>query len=249
MMKPATSRRCGKRHIDGLRWTWRAWAALTIFPRADLARCTAEAVQRLPGAFHGAHCIAQATASHGIKLGCRVRLWYWLSRPTNGGELTRWLRGKPADPSVFRPVQPIYTAAPEFEHGVSDHLPHRMVTLPGRELVEVPTPEALAPPPPRLSAPLPKPGDFRAARYVFAALTNAATRVRQAGIGDRHRTLLREARGLARFIAAGLLSERDIETVLHGAGEAAGKPEDEITSVIAWAIAHPSGASLPENVA
>jgi hypothetical protein len=37
-------------------------------------------------AFHGARCIAQATASHGIKPGCRVRLWYWLDRPTTGGE-------------------------------------------------------------------------------------------------------------------------------------------------------------------
>ena len=58
----------------------------------DLARCAGEAVGRLPGAFHGARGIAQATASHGIKPGCRVRLWYWLSRPTTGTELFQSFR-------------------------------------------------------------------------------------------------------------------------------------------------------------
>ena len=127
-------------------------------PATDLARCAAEAVQRLPGAFHGARCIAQATASHGIKPGCRVRLWYWLTRATTGAELAWWLRGKPADPSVFRTVQPIYTAAPAFELGVQDHLPTRMMSLPGDELVEVPAPDTLRPPL-RPAAPMPKPSD------------------------------------------------------------------------------------------
>jgi hypothetical protein len=99
-------------------------------PAADLKRSACEAIGRLPEAFHGAECIAQATASHGIKPGCRVRLWYWLSSPASGRELTRWLRHTPADPSVFRAAQPIYTAAPVFAPGTGDHLPQRMMVLP-----------------------------------------------------------------------------------------------------------------------
>jgi hypothetical protein len=217
-------------------------------PADDLARCAAEAVRRLPGAFHGARCIAQATAGHGIKPGCRVRLWYWLSRPTTGAELGWWLRGKPADPSVFRTVQPIYTAAPVFDRGVRDHLPQRMAALPGAEMVAVPSPNALRPPA-RPPAPMPKPSDAGANNYAWAALRNAAARIRSADVGHRHDTILREARCLARFISAGLLAAADVMGTLHGAGHDAGKPEDEITLVIAWAIAHPSGASLPENVA
>lgn len=215
----------------------------------DLARCAMEAIRRLPAAFHGARCIAQATASHGIKPGCRVRLWYWLDRPATGGELTRWLRGTPADPSVFRTVQPIYTAAPVLEVGVRDHLPTRMVMMPGGEVVVVPAPEALRPPPARPAPPLPSPGDTHAARYAYGALRNAASRVRSAGIGTRHEQILREARGLARFVGAGLLTEGAVTDALVGAGSDAGKPVNEIESVIAWALAHPSGASLPESVA
>ena len=233
------------------------WLALDIegverpwgVPAADLVSCASEVVKRLPRAFHETSCIVQATASHGIKRDCRLRLWYWLDRPTTGPELTRWLRGSPADPSVFRTAQPIYTASPVFGHGVRDHLPHRMAMLPGAGLVEVPLPEVLRPPPPRPATTMPQPCDTRAARYAFAALTNAATRVHQSEIGDRHRTILREAQGLARLVSAGLLSEQDVGTVLHGAGEEIGKSEREVASMIAWAIAHPSRTSLPESIA
>ena len=181
-------------------------------PATDLVRCAAVAIQRLPSAFHGARCIAQATAGHGIKPGCRVRLWYWLNQPTTGTELAWWLRGKPADPSVFRTVQPIYTAAPVFERGVYDHLSVRMIALPGDELVMVPSPDALRPPP-RPAAPMPAPSDARANSYAWGALRNAASRIRNADIGKRHDTILREARCLARFIDAGLLALADVTGV------------------------------------
>jgi len=233
------------------------WLALDVdglerpkdIPAADLTACATVAVQRLPGAFHGARCIAQASASHGIKPGIRLRLWYWLDRLTSGGELTRWLRGTPADPSVFRAVQLIYTAAPRFAPGVSDHLPQRIIDMPGTAMVPVPSVAALAPPPPRPPMPLPRPGDAGAGRYAFAALTNAAARVQRAGIGQRHATILREARGLARFINAGLLAQSAVTDMLRGAGANAGKPEDEINSLIEWAMDHPSSAALPEGAA
>jgi hypothetical protein len=232
----------------------RCWLALdmegvdrpTDVPAADLERCACEAIGRLPEAFHDAECIAQATASHGIKAGCRVRLWYWLGRPATGRELTRWLRHAPADPSVFRAVQPIYTAAPVFAPGTGDHLPQRMIVLPGAKLVAVPPPETIEPPKRDVVRPLPATGGTGAARYAFAALTNAAVRIRQAGVGQRHPTILREARSLTRFVVAGLLTERTIAEVLRSSGQDAGKPEDEIDSITAWAMEHPSAATMPE---
>jgi hypothetical protein len=216
-------------------------------PAADLKRSACEAIGRLPEAFHGAGCIAQATASHGIKPGCRVRLWYWLSRPASGRELTRWLRHTPADPSVFRAAQPIYTAAPVFAPGTGDHLPHRMTVLPGTKVVAVPPLQVIEPAKRVAMGSLPTAGATGAARYAFAALTNAAVRIRQAGVGQRHATIVREARGLARFVAARLLTESTITDVLRNSGHDAGKPEAEIDSIITWAMAHPSAAAVPEH--
>jgi hypothetical protein len=233
------------------------WLALDVdgmdrpaaLPADDLAGCGAEAIRRLPAAFRGATCIAQASSTHGIKPGLRLRLWFWLSRPVSGAELKRWLRGVPVDHAVFRPAQPIYTAAPVFGIGATDPLSRRMVILPGAPTVLVPSPEALAPPPPRPLASLPRKDDSRAARYASAALTNAAARVVSAGIGSRHDTILSEAQGLARFVGAGLLREADVREVLARAGGHAGKPDDEVQSLVSWAIAHPRGAALPEGFA
>jgi len=232
----------------------RCWLALDMegvdrpadVPSTDLARCAREAIARLPEAFHGVACIAQATASHGIKPGCRVRLWYWLGRPATGRELARWLRHTPADPSVFRAAQPIYTAAPVFASGASDHMPERMVVLSGTKVAPLPPPQSAESSKRAHSRPLPASGDTGAARYAFAALTNAAVRIRQAGVGQRHPTILHEARGLARFVAAGLLTESTIVEVLQGSGQETGKPEEEIDAIIAWAMAHPRAPPLPE---
>ena len=240
--------------IPTLRDVARCWLALDMegvdkpayVPATDLARCACEVIGRLPAAFHGVECIAQATASHGIKPGCRVRLWYWLTRPATGRELTRWLRDAPADPSVFRAVQPIYTAAPVFAPGANDHLPQRMMVLPGAKLVAVPPLETIEPAKLVPVKPLPTTGATAAARYAFAALTNAAVRIRLAGVGQRHPTILREARSLAHFVAAGLLTESTVAEVLRSSGQDAGKPEDEIASIVAWAMEHPSTATLPK---
>ena len=232
----------------------RCWLALDMegvdrpasVAAADLEGCAYQAIRRLPEAFQGAECIAQATASHGIKPGCRVRLWYWLTRTATGRELTRWLRDAPADPSVFRAAQPIYTAAPMFADGTVDHLPQRLMVLPGTQLVAVPPLEIIGPKKRAFVRRSPAAGATGAARYAFAALTNAAVRIRQAGVGQRHPTILREARGLARFVAAGLLTESTIAEVLRSSGQDTGKPKNEIDAIITWAIEHPSAAILPE---
>lgn len=234
----------------------RRWLALDMegigrpadLPAADLAGCAALAIATLPAAFHGAGFIAQATAGHGIKPGIRLRLWYWLSRATSGAELRRWLAGCPADPSIFGAAQPIYTAAPIFSEGAADPLPQRLHSRTGG-LVEVPPPEALAPPPAPPLAPLPAPGNARAERYALAALRHAAAAVASAPVDSRHVTCRAQARGLARLVAAGLLAESDVIAVMDAALQEAGKPKGEGAKVAAWAINHPSAAPLPGGIA
>jgi hypothetical protein len=114
---------------------------------SELPACAAIAIATLPEAFHGARCIAQASAGHGLKIGqIRMRLWFELDRLTTGNELGFWLKDYPVDPATFRISQPIYTCAPQFE-GCSDHLPYRLCTIQGATAVHVPDPELLKPPP------------------------------------------------------------------------------------------------------
>ncbi len=215
----------------------------------DLAGCAAVAVSRLPAAFRDVACIVQASGSHGLKPGLRLRLWYWLDRPLSGQELKRWLRGVAVDPTVFRPAQVIYTAAPVFDRPADDPLPTRMARIEGRAgIVRAPSASSLVPPP-RPPAPMPAPREASANHYVSAVLTNAAARIRRAGIGNRHDTILSEARSLARFVSAGLLTERDMRNTLSAAGEHAGKPFEECESIADWAMDHPSGGALPHAAA
>ena len=234
------------------------WLALDLdnvarpdaLPPSNLAACGALAIRRLPAAFKDARCLVQASASHGIKPGVRLRLWYWLDRQTTELELKRWLQGTPADPSVFRIAQPIYTAAPIFAGGAHDHLPVRLFVLCGtRATVPVPSAAALAPPPRPPPAPLPAPNSRGAGIYAFAALRGATARVAQARQGSRHGTLIAAARSLAPFVSAGLLAESDVRAALGGAIKHAGKEAEEAEAVWAWAIAHPSAAPLPGSIA
>jgi hypothetical protein len=232
-----------------------SWVALDLdgvdrpegVPATDLTGCALAAVQRLPGAFRAAAVIVQATASHGIKPGSRVRLWYWLSRPTTAPELKQWLRGA-VDDCTFRTVQPIYTAAPVFAPGAHDHLPERVALLPGQPIVAVPDPAELAPPAPRAAIPMPAVNDAGSGRYASRALASAATRVLAAPEGNRHPTIMSGARGLARFIVARLLTADVVKDTLISAGIDAGKPKEEIESIIIWALDNPSKAALPADV-
>lgn len=213
----------------------------------DITACAAVAITYLPPAFTGVRCIAQATAGHGIKPGIRLRLWFWLSRLTSGAELKVWLRDTPADPAVFRPAQLIYTAAPLFE-GMLDHLPCRLATLPGAEMVKVPSEQQLAPPPRPASKPLPEVNSLAGSRYAMAALRNAAHRVISAPVASRHPTCRSQTMGLARLVNAGLLARSDVEAVMVSALEQAGKPRREGERLVAWALDHASSTPLPEGI-
>lgn len=234
----------------------RRWAALDFDDLApppgldvrDLAGCGAVARAALPAPFRAARLLVGATGSHGVKPGLRLRVWAWLSRSTSGAELARWLRGCPVDAALFRPVQPIYTAAPVFAPGVSDPLPVRLAELPGADVVAVPSPAALAPPSPREPERLPRADAPHAGSYAVAALAGAVARVSGAGEGTRHDAVLAQARSLARLVEAGLLTGADVREALGRAAVRAGLPGEEAHAVVEWALRHPSTAELPEGV-
>ena len=116
-----------------------------VDPINDIEHVIDEALQQLPGAFQDASFFWQLTSGHGIKLGGRVRLWFWLSRPTTNRELKNWLSSSKADPSVFAIVQPIYTAAPILPPGTPDLLPARSGVRAGaNDEVDVPPPDVLS---------------------------------------------------------------------------------------------------------
>ncbi len=230
----------------------RAWLALDLDglplpegtdPR-DLALCGDLARATLPEAFHGAACIVGATAGHGFKDGARLRLWFLLGRALSGAECKRWLRHVPIDLSVFGAVQPIYTAAPVFR-GMADPLPARLTMLDGAARVVPPSAAALAPPARALGrgdAPI-GPDAPGAGRYASRALARAFARVSAAPIRSRHPTAVSEAWGLARLVAAGLLSGEELARAMDGALQAAGKPAGEGAKIAAWAVAQRAGGA------
>lgn len=111
----------------------------TVDPK-DLQACADVALTFLPPAFQGCDYIVQATGSHGIKPGGRLRLWFWLSRPVFGWELKIWLKDAPncLDRQVFSANIPIFTAKPVFTAGATEHLPTRLLRVYGDAAVTVP---------------------------------------------------------------------------------------------------------------
>ncbi|MFJ7203257.1 bifunctional DNA primase/polymerase [Streptomyces sp. NPDC098789] len=87
-----------------------------------------------------------------------------------------------------------------------------------------------------------RPAIHRAGKYAGAALRAETTSVESAPAGERNGTLLRAARALGRFIAAGDLPRDVVEEALQWAGESTGLPAAECRSTIRsglnWSIAH-----------
>jgi hypothetical protein len=146
-------------------------------------------------------------------------------------EAARWLAAAPVDRSLFRAVQPHYTATPVFR-GCPDPLPRRLWGVPGR-CREVPVPE-LPDPPARAAA---APAHAReGSAYARAALRRGVERVATAPAGGRNEALNAEAFGLARFAASGELGREELFLCLAAAAEAAGLPRAEVVATLTGAL-------------
>jgi hypothetical protein len=187
----------------------------------DLAACAYAVLPLLPVPFHQAAVVVSATATHGIKSGARLRLWFWCDRPFTGAECKRWLAGAPVDWTVFGSAQPIYTAHPLFI-GRADHLPHRLVMLDGEPVVEVPSAAALAPPvrqPVEFDAP-------RSERDALGRLAGLIRTVRDASEGQRHPTLFWAACRAGELVAEGAIGSRAaVAALVQGAMDGGGKDQ------------------------
>ena len=208
----------------------------------DLEVCGEVARRAMPSAFHRAACVVAATAGHVFKPGARVRLWFMLTRSVAGAELKRWLAAAPVDRSVFGAAQPIYTAAPRFV-GMTDPLPRRLAVLPGDPAVVPPPAEALALSPPVASLSAVLPPAHGSDSYARAALIRATAAVASAAVSNRHPTAVAEAWGLARLVAAGLLTPGEVARALDGALRITGKPAGEGAAIAAWAIGQRAGSA------
>lgn len=240
-----------------LREVPRRWASLDFdgvpapegLDRHDLLACAQAVMPMLPPAWREAELIVQATSSHLLKTGIRIRLWGWCDRPLTGDEMRRWFLGIPVDVSGFRPAQVCYVAAPIFAAGQVDPLPERLVRLPGsRTVITAPSAAALAPPSRPASSPPPVPMADRGGRYAFTALARACGNISRQTEGSRHPTALFEAFGLARLVHAGLLDQGEVTRAIEGALRHTGKPEGEGEQIVAWAIAQRASGNLPAGV-
>ena len=213
-------------------------------PAANLLACAAQVIERLPAAFARATTIVQATAGHGIKPELRLRLWFWCSRAITGDELGRWLAAAPLDPCVFRPAQPIYTAAPLFAHGLSDHLPQRLAKRVDQGPLHVPSAEELRPPPAPPPATRTALADDTALRRLIARTLD---RIASASEGQRHVQLRAASRTLGGLLdTAGIprsVVERDL---LNAVLQAGGSDVDQrnATATIAWGLDKGTAAPL-----
>jgi hypothetical protein len=227
------------------------WCALDLdkvprpenLPAFDLLACALFAIRCLPISFHGVRCIVQATASHGIKPGCRLRLWYWLNRLTTGDELAYWLQDVPLDLCTFRAAQPIYTASPIFIDR-TDHLPTRIVAVPGTAAVQVPSVEV----PPAPNSTSTSPSAFRAVSdaEIEPFIDRVLNRLRNAPDGAKHDTLRKCARLLGGIQMQAGLSDSDIIARLVDALPSSAIDLRSAARTAAWGLA--SGRQAPITV-
>jgi hypothetical protein len=186
----------------------------------DLAACTRAVLPLLPAPFHRAAVIVTATASHGIKPGARLRLWFWCDRPLTGAECKRWLAGAPVDRTVFGAAQPIYVARPQFL-GRPDHVPHRLIMLDGEPLVKAPSAAALAPPPQPIAFEAP-----RSERGTLGRLAGLIRAVRGAPEGRRHLTLFWAACRAGELVGNGAIGpEAAAAALVQGAMDGGGQDQ------------------------
>jgi hypothetical protein len=223
---------------DAPRW----WVALDIdslpLPASvepeDLGGCASAAIKALPEVFRPARAIAQATGSHALKPGIRLRLWYWLDRPASGGELKVWLRSVPVDHRVFGPAQVIYTASPRFLPGAFDPLPTRLALIPGASEVIVPPSEALRPPPRPKIVFKNTSDDDRTQREIDGLVRLVAG----AADGNRNSMLYWASRCVAEKVALHAIAPDEARFLLEKAALEAGLSANEVAATVRSGLRH-----------
>jgi len=197
-------------------------------PPEDLLGCGAAARAQLPEAFRSAKTIVQATGSHGLKPGLRLRLCFELDRSVCGAQAKYWFRDAPVDLRLFGANQLIYTAAPVFLPGAYDPLPERLAVLPGESVVAVPPDSMLRPPPRKIN-------NFKRRENTDnRAIAGLLRVVARASEGERNSSLYwatrrMAERGIAPSKAAALLEQAAAE---------AGLPAAEAAATVRSGLAH-----------
>jgi hypothetical protein len=197
----------------------------------DLGGAAWVATSVLPPEFYSADCIVQATGSHALKSGLRVRLWFMLDRAITTAEATYWFRDAPVDPAGFRPAQRIFTAAPLFVDGAVDPVPERLMRVFGRPTVEVPPAAQLRPE----TKPHKQPG--QAGEPHHGSLSDALRFVLAASDGERNKSLYWASHRLAEAVASGLISDGEGRAMLYRAGTTIGLAAQEAKATINSAFA------------
>lgn len=196
-------RRLLYKHEDGtppmFREVPRRWAILDFdnvpgayrFDPRDGALTGVHCRSLLPAPWQRCSCWWSLSASAGFRPGVRIKLGFWLARPSTGRELERHLAGAPIDASTLRPVQPIFVAKPILVNlgdpitkrtGLEEDS-HATVALPELQPEPAPSERPAAPP---------------GRRFVSGASATVAKRrldalcraIERAGVGGRHRCLI-----------------------------------------------------------
>ncbi|WP_431270271.1 hypothetical protein [Dankookia sp. P2] len=218
-----------------LRAASRRWVALDIdglplnanLDRQDLLACGDAVLRRLPPACQDVECVIQATASHGIKDGARLRLWFWLSRSAPRNELSAWLRAAPVDHSILGPAQIIYTAKPIFAAPANDPIANRLLLMPGRRsAVTLPQAVTNKRETQQRENVGPKSAD---AGLRLAALIGVAKAARE---GSRNRSLFWAACRASELVAKGEVDRSTVTASLLQAGTHAGLSAQEALNTI-----------------
>lgn len=183
---------------------------------------------RLPEPFRTSGCVFKLSSSSGLDdwATASMHLWFWLDRPVYDLSWREWAEGVAIDPSLFKSVQPHYTANPVFD-GCDDPLRGaRIGRLVGvSDVVTVPDSlddwhgwskkhaDKLAARRAELEearkrivgSPEQSPSATR--RYAMQAMAGMVDDILRAPVGNRHGTLVTKAFKLGGYVQDGFLSE------------------------------------------
>jgi predicted P-loop ATPase len=242
--------RCQHVQADGRQPHWdharpgRRWVAFDIdkmpceppdlLTEAYLQGLATKARARLPEPFASAGCVYKLSSSAGLDgwQTASMHLWFWLDRSVFDLSWREWASGVAVDSSLFKAVQPHYTADPVFV-GMADPLAGiRIGRLPGLETVECP-PELMgwaawkdkhdaeiearkaeiAAAKARIVG-QPEQSQSATRRYAMQALDGMVSDILSAPVGDRHGTLVTKAYKLGGYVQDGFLAQHEAHSAL-----------------------------------